>query len=123
MHHRLIATSIPYMNGAPHMGHAMEFILADIFSRFSRSRGDDTLFLTGSDEHGSKIYNKAKELGLDTRSMLDSNVEMFKVLERKLEISYDDFIRTTDSERHWTTAQDVWRKIRNSGDIYKKSYQ
>lgn len=59
---RLIATSIPYMNGHPHMGHAMEFVLADVLARYNRSVGNDTFFLTGADEHGSKIFNKAKEL-------------------------------------------------------------
>lgn len=123
MEHRLIATSIPYMNGTPHMGHAMEFILSDIFSRYSRFCGNETFFLTGSDEHGSKIYNKAKELGLSTMDMLDRNVASFHALQDKLDISVDDFIRTTDRERHWKTAQDVWQKIMAKGDIYKKSYQ
>lgn len=120
---RLIATSIPYMNGRPHMGHAMEFCLADVLARYNRVAGNETFFLTGSDEHGSKIFNKAKELDKEPLAMLDENVEVFQALEKRLSISVDDFIRTTDRERHWATAQDVWNKIAAKGDIYKKSYQ
>lgn len=123
MSSRLIATSIPYMNGHPHMGHAMEFVLADVFARYNRAAGNDTFFLTGSDEHGSKIFNKAKEIGLGTMEMLDGNVAKFQDLEKTLSVSYDDFIRTTDRARHWATAEDVWNRIAAKGDIYKKAYQ
>lgn len=111
MQHRLIATSIPYMNAGPHMGHAMEFIIADILARYNRSSGNDMFFLTGADEHGSKIYNKAKELGLDTKAMLDQNVELFDALHTALHTTPDDFIRTTDQVRHWPTAQAIWQKL------------
>ena len=122
MQHRLIATSIPYMNAGPHMGHAMEFIIADILARYNRSAGNDTFFLTGADEHGSKIYNRAKELGLDTKAMLDQNVELFDALHTALHTTPDDFIRTTDQVRHWPTAQSIWNKLAAKGDIYKKAY-
>lgn len=122
MEHRLIATAIPYMNAGPHMGHAMEFIIADILTRYNRNAGNDVFFLTGSDEHGSKIFNKAKELGKDTMQMLDENVDIFKNLHASLSVGYDDFIRTTDQVRHWPTAQNIWEKLQENGDIYKKSY-
>jgi methionyl-tRNA synthetase len=122
MQHRLIATAIPYMNAGPHMGHAMEFIIADILARYNRSSGNDTFFLTGADEHGSKIYNKAQELGKDTMIMLDENMKLFKNLGTSLMITPDDFIRTTDQLRHWPTAQSIWKKLEAKGDIYKKKY-
>lgn len=122
MQNRLIATSIPYMNAGPHMGHAMEFIIADILARYNRSSGNDTFFLTGADEHGSKIFNKAKELGKDTQAMLDEHVAIFTELHAALATTPDDFIRTTDQVRHWPTAQDMWNKLAEKGDIYKKTY-
>lgn len=122
MQHRFIATSIPYMNAGPHMGHAMEFIIADILARYNRSRGNDVFFLTGADEHGSKIYNKAKELGKAPLQMLDENKELFEELHSALATTPDDFIRTTDRVRHWPTAQAIWRKLEAKGDIYKKKY-
>lgn len=122
MQHRLIATSIPYMNAGPHMGHAMEFIIADIIARYNRASGNDVFFLTGADEHGSKIYNKAKELEKGTLQMLDEHVTLFKELEASLSIIPDDFIRTTDQVRHWPTAQAIWQKLAAKGDIYKKKY-
>lgn len=122
MQPRFIATSIPYMNAGPHLGFAMELIIADILVRYNRGRGNDVFFLTGSDEHGSKIYNKACELKKDTMAMLDENVAFFKNLHESLATVPDDFIRTTDRVRHWSTAQDIWRKLVAKGDIYKKPY-
>ncbi len=122
MQHRLIATAIPYMNAGPHMGHAMEFIIADVIARYNRSRGNDTFFLTGADEHGSKIYNKAKELGKGTQDMLDEHVELFDTLHTALHTTPNDFIRTTDRVRHWPTAQSIWKKLSDKWDIYKKAY-
>ena len=104
------------------MGHAMEFIIADILARYNRARGNDTFFLTGADEHGSKIYNKAKELKKETLDMLDENVALFRELGTSLAITPNDFIRTTDRVRHWPTAQAIWQKLEEKGDIYKKKY-
>lgn len=122
MQHRFIATSIPYMNAGPHIGFAMELTIADILARYNRACGNDVFLLTGADEHGTKIYNKAKELGRDTLEMLDENVALFKDLGTSLGATPDDFIRTTDRVRHWPTAQAIWRKLAAKGDIYKKKY-
>ena len=104
------------------MGHAMEFIIADVLARYNRARGNDVFFLTGADEHGSKIHNKAQELGKPTLEMLDENVALFTTLEDALSVIPDDFIRTTDKVRHWPTAQSIWQKIATKGDIYKQQY-
>ena len=122
MQHRLIATSIPYMNAGPHLGFTMEIIIADVLARYNHACGNDVFLLTGADEHGSKIYNKAKELEKETLDMLDEHVTLFKNLETSLSIIPDDFIRTTDRVRHWPTAQAIWRKLEAKGDIYKKKY-
>ncbi|MDD5197475.1 MAG: methionine--tRNA ligase [Candidatus Gracilibacteria bacterium] len=122
MQHRLITTSIPYMNAGPHLGFAMEIIIADVLTRYNRAQGNNVFLLTGADEHGSKIYNKAKELGKTTIQMLDEHVALFKELEDSLSVTPDDFIRTTDKVRHWPTAQSIWQKLEAKGDIYKKKY-
>lgn len=122
MQHRLITTSIPYLNAGPHIGFAMELTISDILVRYNRAQGNDTFFLTGADEHGSKIYNKAKELGKTTIEMLDEHVALFQTLGDSLSAIPDDFIRTTDQVRHWPTAQSIWQKLAAKGDIYKKKY-
>lgn len=122
MQHRFIATSIPYLNAGPHIGFAMELTIADILARYNRARGNDVFFLTGADEHGSKIYNKAHELGKEPLAMLDEHVALYRELGNSLSSTADDFIRTTDQVRHWPTAQSIWRKLEAKGDIYKKKY-
>jgi len=117
-----ITTAIAYVNGVAHIGHALEFIQADALARYYRLRGDDTYFLTGTDEHGVKIYETAKERGEDTQSFVDKNVEVFKSLEGLLNLSNDDFIRTS-SQRHKRGAQKLWKKLVEAGDIYKGVYK
>ena len=119
---RLITTSIPYMNGAPHMGHAMEMAITDALARYYRAAGQDVFFLTGSDEHGSKIFNKAKELGEDVRAMLDRNVAVFTSMNGALGATPDAFIRTTDQAKHWPGALALWKALEAKGDLYKKPY-
>jgi len=89
----------------------MDHILADILTRYHRLKGDEVQFLAGSDEHGIKVYNKAKELSKDPLQMLDENVEIYQQALEKLDIHPDDFIRTTDQDRHWPVAQEMWRRM------------
>jgi len=118
-----ITTSIIYTNAPPHIGAALEFIQADVLSRYHRSLGEDVFFLTGTDEHGSKIAKKAKELGKKPQNFVDEISEKFKELTKVLNLSNDDFIRTTDKKRHWPAVEKVWKKLEKSGDIYKKKYK
>ncbi len=118
-----ITTSIIYTNAPPHIGAALEFIQADVLSRYRRSLGKDVFFLTGTDEHGSKIAKKAKELGKDPKDFVDEISEKFRELTKVLNLSNDDFIRTTDKKRHWPAVEKVWKKLEKSGDIYKKKYK
>lgn len=116
-----ITTAIAYVNGAPHIGHALEFIQADSLARYHRIIGDDTYFLTGTDEHGVKVYETAQEAGKDTQDFVDENAAKFKALEALLNLSNDDFIRTTDAH-HKAGAQKIWKKLAEKGDIYKGTY-
>ncbi len=114
-----VTTSLPYVNGAPHLGHAMEFVMADVLARYARKNKKNVIFSTGTDEHGSKIAEKAQEMGIDTKQLAETNSDLFKDLLKKLNISHDRFIRTTD-EGHMQRAQLIWKKIEK--DIYKNTY-
>jgi methionyl-tRNA synthetase len=117
-----VTTSIAYVNARPHIGYAMEVIQADVLARFHRLKGDDTFYMTGTDEHGMKLVQTAKDQGITPRELVDSISPMFAVLKDKLNLSYDRFIRTTD-ESHKKGAQKIWKKMMAKGDIYKNSYE
>ena len=118
-----ITTAIAYPNSKPHLGHALEIVQADIAARFNRLLGKDVFFQTGSDEHGIKNWRSAQKEHKDILDFLDGNVRIFKELYEKLEISYDNFIRTTDKENHYPGAIKLWERLVESGDIYKKLYK
>ncbi len=117
-----ITTTLPYINSDPHIGFAAEIIKADVIARYEASSGASVFFNTGTDEHGLKIYQKASELGLDVQAFCDEYSAKFLPLKEKLNLSYNKFIRTTDS-RHERAAQAFWRKCAANGDIYKKIYK
>jgi methionyl-tRNA synthetase len=114
-----VTTSIPYINGEPHLGHAWEFVIADVLARYARLQGHQTIFATGTDEHGSKVLEKAEELKLTPKALADRNVEKFRNILQLLNISNDRFIRTTDKD-HEERAQIIWKNLK--GDIYKGKY-
>ncbi len=118
-----ITTAIAYVNAPPHLGHALEFIQADVIARYKRLMGADTYFLTGTDEHGVKMYNTAKKKEIDTQALVDENAAYFKALKKLLDLSYDDFIQTSDRERHWPACQKLWMKLAENDDIYEKEYE
>lgn len=117
-----ITTTLPYVNADPHIGFAREIIEADVLARFHRELGDEVLFNTGTDEHGLKIFRKAQELGMDVQKYCDEKVENFKKLKELLNLTPDNFIRTTDIH-HIKAAQEFWKICDKNGDIYKKSYK
>lgn len=117
-----LTTAIAYVNAPPHIGHALEFIQADALCRFHRLRGDDTFFLTGTDEHGVKIYEAAKNAGMDTQAFVDKNAQTFIDLKDLLTLSNDGFVRTT-SDHHKSGVKKIWNKMFDKGDIYKGSYK
>ncbi len=118
----LITTSIAYVNGAPHIGFAMELIEADAMARWHRARGEKTYFLTGTDEHGSKIYREATKQGLTAQAMTDANAKPFRALCDTLHISIDDFIRTTE-DRHKAGAKQIWQRIEANGDLEYREFE
>jgi methionyl-tRNA synthetase len=117
-----ISTAIDYVNAEPHLGHAYEKIATDVVARFQRLMGRPVFFLTGSDEHGTKIEKTAAKRGLTPKQHTDEMVEAFKAAWDYLNLSYDRFIRTTDPEHYAVVAQ-LWRKLAAKGDIYKKRYE
>ena len=118
-----ITTAIDYVNAKPHIGHAIEKIQADVLARFHRQKGDEVWFLTGTDEHGAKIARAAQAAGKDPKDFVDDGAGHFKDLKKALNLSWDDFIRTSSQKRHWPGAQKLWLKLFEAGDLYKKSYK
>ncbi len=117
-----ITTTLPYINAKPHIGFAKEIVEADVLARYHRFLGEEVFFNTGTDEHGQKIYQKAIELGMDVKKYCDSIVPEFDKLKHSLNLSFDNFIRTTD-EQHIKAAQEFWKLCQKNGDIYKKNYK
>ena len=117
-----ITTPIYYPSGEPHMGHAYSSTLADVFARFKRNDNCNVFFLTGTDEHGLKIQTAARKSGLDPLAYCDKISLIFKDLTTKLNLSNDDFIRTTE-KRHHKSVSDLWDRLVKSGDIYLSKYK
>ena len=122
-HKYYITTSIPYTNAPPHIGFALEIIQADVLARYSRFLGKEVFFLTGTDEHGQKTLKAAQAAGKDPLEFSDEFSKKFNELTNVLNISNDDFIRTTDEKRHLPSVYKLWEKYKESGDIYKKKYK
>ena len=118
-----VTTSIPYVNAGPHIGFALEIVEADALSRYHRNKGEDILFLTGADEHGAKIVQAAEAAGKKPQEFVDEISGKFEALKGALNLSLDDFIRTSDKKRHWPSAQKLWLELVKADDIYKKNYK
>ena len=116
-----ITTPIYYPSGSPHIGHCYTTVACDAMARYKRARGFDVMFLTGTDEHGQKIEDKAKAAGLTPKEYTDKVVAEFKKLWSYINISYDRFVRTTD-DYHIKTVQDVFKTLYDKGYIYKGEY-
>lgn len=117
-----ITTAISYPNGRPHMGHAYEDIATDVIARYHRLAGDDVFFMTGTDEHGLKIAQAARNADTDPRTFVDGMVQHFKDMCALLNISHDRFIRTTEPA-HYACVQELWRRMEANGDIYLGRYE
>ena len=117
-----ISTPIYYPSSNLHIGHTYCTVMADAMARFKRLQGCDVMFLTGTDEHGQKIQTKAVENGVTPQEYVDGIVAGIKDLWKTMEISYDDFIRTTE-ERHMKRVQEIWKRMYDKGDIYKGAYE
>ncbi len=122
MSRQYITTAIDYANAAPHMGHVMEKIMADVLARWFRLRGDETRFQIGMDEHGIKIQQTALKQGMTPQELVEKTVPLYQSLYKRLAISADVFIRTTDQERHWPTVVALWQRLEQAGALEKRSY-
>jgi len=116
-----ISTSIPYVNGEPHIGHSLEFIQADVVARYNRLLGKDVFFVSGTDENSLKNVQSANKAGQEVKEYIDEYAQKFQDLVKDLDISLDDFIRTTE-DRHFKGAQKLWSLL-DKDDIYKKTYK
>src|SRR3990167_2884911 len=117
-----VTTTTPYVNAEPHIGFALEIVAADVIARYQAGLGNEVVFNTGTDEHGLKIYEQAEAEKLDPQAYVDRNAIKFKALKDLLNLSYTNFIRTTDL-KHVKAAQEFWKLCEKQGDIYKKMYK
>ena len=120
--HYYISTAISYPNGRPHIGHAYEAIAADAIARFHRLSGKKVYFQTGTDEHGLKMVQAAREKGVTAAALAEEMSGQFKTMCDALDVSYDRFIRTSEA-RHHQASQALWRAMDASGDLYKGRYE
>ncbi|MBI2042190.1 MAG: methionine--tRNA ligase [Candidatus Nealsonbacteria bacterium] len=118
-----LTTSIAYTNAPPHVGFALELIQADVIARYQRLSGKDVFFLTGTDEHGQKVAKAAQNAGKSPREFTDGLSGKYRELAEVLNISNNDFIRTTDQKKHWPSVKKAWLAWEKKGDIYKKNYK
>lgn len=116
-----ITTAISYPNGEPHIGHAYEAIAADTLARFERYNGKNVYFLTGTDEHGLKMQQTAAKNSLSPHELAEKNSGFFKKMVNLLNLSHDDFIRTSE-QRHYRSAKEIWKRMSANGDIYTGKY-
>ncbi len=114
-----LCTAIPYVNGHPHIGHAMDYLLADTYARYRRGCGDEVRLQVGTDEHGNKVFRKAQDLGLTVEEFARENSDRFRHFVEKLNVQYTDFIRTTDPE-HVKRCQEIWQRL--EPHIYAAEY-
>lgn len=117
-----VTSPIFYPNAEPHLGHAYTALLSDVLARHHKAQGDETYFLTGTDENSEKIIRAAEALRQDPRTYLNTTVERFKDLYTLLGVEYDQFIRTSDEAVHWPGAIELWKRLEAAGALYKASY-
>lgn len=118
-----VMTSIPYVNGRPHIGFALEAVQGDVLRRHHALKGHDARYLSGSDENALTVVQAAEVEGLVLEEMVKANADAFEAIQEPLNVQYTDFIRTSTDPRHFPGAQKLWRKMDAAGDIYKRHYQ
>ncbi|MGZ3679929.1 MAG: class I tRNA ligase family protein, partial [Ktedonobacterales bacterium] len=118
-----VTTAIPYVNARPHIGFALEIVLTDALARYHRLKGDDTWFLTGTDDNSLKNVRAAEKEGMPTQEFVNLNAAYFEGLRGPLNLSFDDFIRTSTDPRHVAGVRKLWEAAARNGDIYTKPYR
>ena len=117
-----ITTAIPYVNDRPHVGHALEFVQADVLARYHRARGEEVRVLSGADENALKNVQAAERAGIPVRDFIEANARLFADLALRLNVHFDVFQRGSDTAHHYPSSQELWKRCAAAGDIYKKSY-
>jgi len=117
-----LTTAIPYVNAKPHIGHALEYVIADAIHRYQELIGKDTYFVSGADENAIKNIQAAREAKMEPKKFLDKHSKIFEDFYSLLGADLDEFRRGTDSELHWPGVQKIWKLADKNGDIYKKKY-
>lgn len=117
-----VTTAIMYVNAKPHLGYALEVVQADVLARYYRNLGKDVFYLTGTDEHGTKIQKTATEARISPKELADKNTKLTQALAQNLNTTFDGFINTSDQEEHWPAVEKIWKKIKESGDLEKRKY-
>src|SRR5262245_30939165 len=118
-----ITTAIPYVNGDPHLGHALEVVQADVLARHRRLRGEKVRFLSGTDDNAIKNVDAALAAGVAVAELVAEKAERFVDLARLLQVSNDDFIRTSTDVRHRPGVERLWRACAEAGDLYQRDYE
>jgi methionyl-tRNA synthetase len=118
-----VTVAIPYVNAAPHLGYAYELVQADVYARARRAAGDRVRFLGGTDDYSLKNVVAAEAAGVPTRAYVDGNAARFEALAGPLELSFDDFIRTSADPRHQPAVERLWRACLAAGDLYRRPYE
>lgn len=118
-----LTTAIPYVNAAPHIGHALEFVQTDVIARWHKLLGEEVFLTTGADENSLKNVQAAEELGITTQQLCDKNAAIFKELATKMGLSFNSFLKSSSKKNHWLGSQKLWELCKKSGDIYKKKYR
>ncbi len=118
-----LTSAIPYVNAKPHIGHALEFVQADVIARYHRLIGDEVMFLSGGDENALKNVQAAQQAGIEIQKFVDQNTRLYQDLADKLKVSFDLFIKGSDKNHHYPSSQKLWQLCAENGDIYKKAYQ
>ncbi len=117
-----VTAAIPYVNGLPHLGHSLEFIITDVIQRYQKLLGKEVFCVSGSDENGQKILEAAKKEGLKPQELADKNTESFLRHAKHLNVGFDVWRRATDQKLHWPGVKELWLKCLKNNDIYKKKY-
>jgi len=118
-----ITTAIPYVNSTPHVGHALELIQADVLARYHRQLGEPVFFLNGTDENALKNVQAAERASEEIGSFVTRHAEEFRKLSKVFNISNDDFIRTSDQQKHWPAVIKMWQQLAKNGDLFKEFRQ
>ena len=118
-----ITTTIPYVNGRPHLGHALEFVQADVLARYHRSTGQQVRFQSGTDDNSLKNVLAAEAAGIGVQEFVDANAAAFTGLAESLSLSIDDHIRTSSDARHRAGVERLWQACAASGDLYRRHYE